>query len=309
MKKFTIALLSGGTSSERNVSIASGEQVYSALNKEKYNILRYDPASDLKKLISDAGEIDFALIIMHGKSGEDGSVQGLLELLKIPYQGSGISGSAIAMNKLLSKRLYEYAKVPIPPYMLMEQGKHADKNRYIEKLGLPVIVKPVTGGSSIGISVVKKEEEFNPAVKKAFDQDKEILIETYIEGIELTCGVIGNKEIKALPVIQISPDKEHEFFDYEAKYVAGVTKEICPAPIDDQIAKQVQKLAKKSHEILNCRGCSRTDMILNNGELFILETNTIPGMTPTSLLPLAAKFAGIDFGDLLEKLIKLGLKI
>ncbi len=309
MKKLTIALLSGGVSSEREVSISGGKEVYSALDKEKYNVVHYDPAFDLKKFVSNAGAIDFAFIIMHGKGGEDGSIQGLLDLLNIPYQGSGILGSAIAMNKLISKRLYEYADIPVPPYILAERDKKKDKKEYIEAIELPVIVKPVTSGSSIGMSVVKNENDFEPAMEKAFQEDEKILIEKYMEGTELTCGVIGNKKLEALPVIQIVPDDNHEFFDYEAKYMAGITKEICPAPIDDEIAKRAQELAKMAHEILNCKGCSRTDIILKNKELFVLETNTIPGMTPTSLLPLAAKISGIDFGDFLDRLIKLGLDI
>ncbi|MBW1616175.1 MAG: D-alanine--D-alanine ligase [Deltaproteobacteria bacterium] len=306
MNKINIALLSGGDSPEREVSLNSGKQVFAALDKTKYNVINYDPAFDLDKLIKVAADIDFALIIMHGELGEDGSVQGLLDLLKIPYQGSGILGSALAMNKIVSKRLYEHDSILVPPYILLNSSQKSSSEQCIEKFGLPLIIKPVSCGSSVGISVVKNKEDFDKGLKSAFNFDNEIIIEKYIDGVELTCGVIGNTKLETFPIIQIIPDKKYAFFDYEAKYVPGATNEICPAPIDENIAMQTAELAKKAHRILNCRGYSRTDMILKDNLLFVLETNTIPGMTPTSLLPISAKAAGIEFGELLDKLIELG---
>ncbi|MBW1650540.1 MAG: D-alanine--D-alanine ligase [Deltaproteobacteria bacterium] len=308
MNKLNIALLSGGDSPERDVSLNSGKQVLAALDKKKYNVIGYDPAFDLNKLIADASDIDFALIIMHGKLGEDGSVQGLLDLLKIPYQGAGILGSALAMNKIVSKQLYEHAGILVPPYILLNSLQKISAEECIGKLRLPLIIKPVSCGSSIGISVVKNKVDFDKGLNNAFNYDNRIIIEKYIDGIELTCGILGNTDLQTLPIIQIAPDKKYTFFDYDAKYIPGATNEICPAPIDENIAMQVSELAKNAHRILNCRGCSRTDMILKDGLLFVLETNTIPGMTPTSLLPLSAKVAGIKFGELLDKLIELGRK-
>lgn len=305
MGKLNIALLSGGVSSEREVSLNSGDQVYAALDKEKYNIARYDPKTDLARLVEDAPGIDAALIILHGPYGEDGTVQGLLELLGIPYQGSGVLGSSLAMNKLAAKYLYEKAGLPVPPYIALQKGDPLDPAAWEKQLGLPLVVKPNEAGSSVGMTIVKSVDAITTAVEKAFAHDATVLLEGYIEGIELTGGVIGNRELLALPLIEIIPDDEHEFFDYEAKYTAGVTQEICPARIDDQMTLTAQAYAKTAHSALFCRGYSRTDMILKADQIFVLETNTIPGMTATSLLPQAAQVAGFSFSGLLDKLIAL----
>ena len=305
MKKMTVALLSGGVSSEREVSLNSGDQVYDALDQEKYNIVRYDPKTDLARLVEDAPGIDAALIILHGPYGEDGTVQGLLELLNIPYQGSGVLGSSLAMNKLASKYLYEKADLPIPPYIALQKGDALEPAAWGKQLGLPLVIKPNEAGSSVGMTIVKSLETIQKAVEKAFSHDSTLLIEGFIDGIELTAGVIGNKDLLALPIIEIVPDDEHEFFDYEAKYTAGVTQEICPARIDDEMTQKAQTYAKTAHTALFCKGYSRTDMILKAGEIYVLETNTIPGMTATSLLPQAARVAGLSFSRLLDQLIDL----
>jgi D-alanine-D-alanine ligase len=308
MKKMTLALLSGGVSSEREVSLNSGDQVYEALDKEKYNVLRYDPKTDLIRLVKDAPNIDAALIILHGPYGEDGTIQGLLELLDIPYQGSGVLGSSIAMNKLASKYLYEKASLPIPPYIALNKGGRLDPQGWKKQLGLPLVIKPNEAGSSVGMTIVRSLDALQPAVEKAFSQDTTILIEGYVEGIELTGGVVGNQKLLALPIIEIIPNDEHEFFDYEAKYTAGVTQEICPARIDDEMTQKAQAYAKAAHRALFCEGYSRTDMILKDREIYVLETNTIPGMTATSLLPQAAQKAGLSFSQLLDQLIQLGIE-
>jgi D-alanine-D-alanine ligase len=308
MKKLNLALLSGGISSEREVSLNSGDQVFEALDKEKYNILRYDPKTDLERLITDAPRIDAALIILHGPYGEDGTVQGLLDLLRIPYQGSGVLGSAVAMNKIVSKQLYEKAGVPTPPYLVLENGSDINLDTCASKFGFPMVIKPVVGGSSVGMSIVRSESDFQPALDAAIAEDKTILIEPYIEGIELTVGVIGNRDLEAFPVIEIVPDDAHEFFDYEAKYSAGVTEEICPARIDAEMTHKAQSYAKLAHQTLFCKGYSRTDMILKDRDIYVLETNTIPGMTATSLLPQAASAAGLNFSQLMDRLIELSLE-
>ncbi|MGD8524117.1 MAG: D-alanine--D-alanine ligase [Desulfobacterales bacterium] len=308
MKKLNLALLSGGISSEREVSLNSGDQVFEALDKEKYNILRYDPKTDLERLITDAPRIDAALIILHGSYGEDGTVQGLLDLLRIPYQGSGVLGSAVAMNKIASKQLYEKAGVPTPPYLVLQSGSDMNLDTCVSRFGFPMVVKPVVGGSSVGMSIVRSESDFQPALDAAIAEDKTILIEPYIQGIELTVGVIGNSDLEAFPVIEIVPDDAHEFFDYEAKYSAGVTEEICPARIDAEMTRKAQSYAKLAHQALFCKGYSRTDMILNDQDIYVLETNTIPGMTATSLLPQAASAAGLNFSQLLDRLIELSLE-
>ena len=308
MKKLRVALLSGGISSEREVSLHSGEQVYEALDKDKYNIQRYDPKTDLPLLIKNAAEIDIALIILHGPYGEDGTVQGLLDLLHIPYQGSGVLGSSLAMNKAATKQIYEKAGIPAPPYVIYNRNDTIAADACAKQLGLPLVVKPVVGGSSVGMSIVRSVSDLPDAVDKAFEFDSAVMVEGYIDGIELTGGVIGNQELEAFPIIEIIPDKAHDFFDYEAKYTAGISQEICPARIDEELTLQAQTHAKNAHQALFCRGYSRTDMILRDREIYVLETNTIPGMTATSLLPQAARAAGINFTKLLDRLIELGLE-
>jgi D-alanine-D-alanine ligase len=308
MKKLKVALLSGGISSEREVSINSGNQVFEALDKEKYEIIRYDPKTDIDRLVTDAPKIDVALIILHGLYGEDGTIQGLLDLLNIPYQGSGVLGSAIAMNKVISKQLFQKHGLPIPDYIIAKKGDTIDPANCRKQIGLPMVVKPAEGGSSVGMSIVKTEDTLESALKKAFEHDETVLIESYIKGIEITGGVIGNKDLQALPIIEIIPDKKHGFFDYEAKYTAGITQEICPARIDDSLTEQAQTYAKMAHQALACKGYSRTDMILKDNDIYVLETNTIPGMTSTSLLPQAANAAGLNFSQLLDRLIELGIE-
>jgi len=247
-------------------------------------------------------------VILHGPYGEDGTIQGLLDLLNIPYQGSGVLGSSLAMNKLASKQMYKQAGIPSPAYLVAgpDDGKNGDQ--WIEQLGLPLVIKPVEGGSSIGITIVKTREELTGATRAAFEQDSTILIEQYIDGIELTGGVVGNQNLEAFPIIEIVPDEKYEYFDYTAKYTAGATREICPARIDDELTRKAQSYAKMSHKALFCRGYSRTDMILKGDDIYVLETNTIPGMTATSLLPQAAAAAGLSFTRLMDKLIELSLE-
>jgi D-alanine-D-alanine ligase len=209
------------------------------------------------------------------------------------------------MNKLASKILYQKANLPVPPYIALQKGDPLETAAWAKQLGLPLVIKPNEAGSSVGMTIVKSQDDIAGALEKAFSHDSTVLLEGYIEGIELTGGVVGNKDLLALPLIEIIPDDEHEFFDYEAKYTAGVTQEICPARIDDEMAKKAQTYAKSAHSALFCSGYSRTDMILKEGEIYVLETNTIPGMTATSLLPQAAQVAGFSFSDLLDRLIEL----
>jgi D-alanine-D-alanine ligase len=308
MKKRTIALLAGGISSEREVSLNSGEQVYAALDKSRYDVVRYDPKTDLPRLMADAASIDAALIILHGPFGEDGTVQGMLDLLDIPYQGAGVIGSAVAMNKLAAKRLYAEAGLMVPPYCVVRRGPIPELGGCIQHLGLPLVVKPVEGGSSIGIAIAHTPEELREAVEDAFRYDRQVLLEKYIEGTEITGGVLGNDDPEALPLIEIVPGDQHSFFNYTAKYQAGETTEICPARISAALTDQAQAIAVRAHEALFSRGYSRTDMIVQGEEIYVLETNTIPGMTATSLFPQAAAEAGLDFTRLLDRLIELSLE-
>ncbi len=312
MEKIRLALLSGGVSTEREVSLNSGNQVFDALDKDKYEITRYDPKFDIPKLTTDAPDIDAALIILHGPFGEDGTVQGLLNLLNIPYQGAGVLGSAMAMNKLTAKTLYQASGIPTPAFLSYDHQDYKTGaisiSHTVDTLGLPIVVKPVCAGSSVGMSIVRASKDLDAAIKKGFDHDDTLILEQYIEGLELTCGVLGNQDPETLPVIEIRPGQDYEFFDYEAKYVAGATEEICPARIDDDLTAEVQELALRAHNTLCLKGYSRTDLILRDRELFVLETNTIPGMTATSLYPQSAKEAGYSFSALLDKLIDLAIE-
>ena len=308
MNRLHVALLSGGTSSERDVSLKSGDQVFAALDKNRYRITRYDPKHDLQKLVAHAKDIDIALIVLHGPYGEDGTIQGLLELLDVPYQGTGVLGSALAMNKTASKEIYRLAGLLVPPYLVFDKDSVVPPDEIVDQVGLPAVVKPVEGGSSIGMSIVKTAADLPQAVQTALQCDDTVLVEKYIRGREVTGGVLGNRELTALPVVEIIPNEAYEFFDYTAKYTPGATNEICPARLDDHLTRRVQACAKIAHQALYCSDYSRTDMIVDGEEIYVLETNTIPGMTPTSLLPLAAKTAGMDFGQLLDRLIGLSLE-
>ena len=307
MNKRTIGLIFGGISSEREVSLNSGKQVYDALDKQKYDILTYDPKTDIPRLVADASRIDCALIILHGPYGEDGTVQGLLDLLDIPYQGAGVLGSAVAMNKLLSKHLYERAGLTVPPDAVVRRGEALDVTRIEAQLGLPLVVKPVETGSSVGMTIVRDASSLAGAVAKALAYGATAMIEAYISGTEITCGVLGNEDLEALPLIEIVPGEKYEFFDYEAKYQPGATEEICPARLNAQRTEAAQACAVTAHRALYCQGYSRTDMIFRDDQFFVLETNTIPGMTGTSLFPQSARAAGISFSRLLDRLIDLGM--
>ena len=308
MGKLRVALLSGGRSAEREVSINSANQVYQALDKAKYDIRRYDPRDDLAKLVTDAREIDVALIILHGRLGEDGTIQGMLELLDIPYHGSGVLGSALGMNKIVAKRLYEHAGLPVARWLVLE-GDEPDPGSLVEKtLGFPAVVKPEQEGSTIGITIVRKPEELEPALELARRYDRLVLVEEYLRGVEITGAVLGNRTPQALPLVEIIPGDKYGFFTYEAKYTAGATREICPARLGEAVTRKAQDYAVRAHQALKCRGYSRTDMIARDDEVYLLETNTIPGMTATSLFPQAAAAAGIGFSELLDRLIELALE-
>ena len=229
MGKLRLALIAGGKSSEREVSLKSGAQVYSALDQGRYDIRRYDPLTDLERLVREARDLDAALIIMHGRGGEDGSLQGLLDLLEIPYQGSGVLASALAMNKELSKAVYHMAGLKVPAALAFHRHKAPSLPEIEAKLGLPVVIKPVNEGSSIGISKATTLEALKTGLAAAFALDNRVLVEEFIQGTEVTGGVLGNARLQALPLVEIIPTDKYDFFDYEAKYQPGASHEICPA--------------------------------------------------------------------------------
>jgi D-alanine-D-alanine ligase len=307
-KKLRLALLAGGKSGEREVSLKGAAEVAKALNPQKYEIRRYDPATDLEKLAAEADTIDVAFILLHGPFGEDGTVQGFLDLLSIPYQGSGVLGSALAMDKNLAKILYRNNGLKVPDWYMAEKDDINNPSKVLGKLGLPLVIKPANQGSSLGMTIARSEDEISEGLIKAFAIDNQVMIEEFIEGREITGGILGNNELTALPLVEIIPGAQYEFFDYEAKYQPGASKEICPAVLDDPLTIRAQQYALTAHRALQLRGYSRTDMIISGDEIYVLETNTIPGMTPTSLLPQGAAAAGLDFAALLDRLIELALE-
>ena len=302
-----VALLAGGKSGEREVSLAGAKEVAKALDPERYEVSRYDPSTDIARLAADASNIDVVFILLHGRFGEDGTVQGFLDLLGLPYQGSGVLGSALAMDKDAAKTMYRVHGLPVSKWRMAEPRDVEVPERLLTDLTLPLVVKPVRQGSSLGMSIAHTPEELGAAIGKAFGYDQEVMVEEYIKGREITVGVIGNDQLTALPLVEIIPGPEHPFFDYQAKYQTGASKEICPADLPEAISRQAQGYALTAHRALKLRGYSRTDMIVADNGIVVLETNTIPGMTPTSLLPQAAAAAGLPFPALLDRLLELAL--
>ncbi len=307
MATIRLALIAGGRSGEREVSLAGAAEVEKALDQNKYRVTRYDPATDLARLAADADSIDVAFVLLHGRFGEDGTMQGFLEMLGIPYQGAGVLGSAMAMDKNLAKTMYRLHDLPVADWRMADHADIDAPEQLVDALGLPLVIKPVREGSSLGMSIVNQPEELAPALEKAFAHDHEVMVEQFVSGREITVGVIGNETPEALPLVEIIPGEEFAFFDYQAKYEQGASREICPAEVDESIRIKAQQYALTAHKALHLRGYSRTDMIVRGDDLVLLETNTIPGMTPTSLLPQAAAAHGLDYSALLDRLIELAL--
>jgi D-alanine-D-alanine ligase len=330
MKKLNVAVLMGGKSAEHEISLMSGREVVKNLSPHKYNILPVVVAEDGmawqlttrqqillgKRTASKAlarldhsnviknNKIDVVLIAMHGPNGEDGTMQGLLELLGIPYTGSGVLASALGMDKIYSRKLFTQAGLNVPKSVVL--WKKDNPKEIFKKLKLPLFVKPNNQGSSVGTSKAKNMTELKKALKIAFSYSDPILVEEYIPAIELTCAVLGNSNPKALPLVEIVPKKE--FFDLEAKYDAKLTDEIVPARIGKALTLKAQKAALDAYKALGCSGFGRVDMLLKGNRVYVLEVNTIPGLTPVSLFPKAAKAAGLSYQRLLDRLIDLALE-
>jgi len=294
----------GGPSSEREISLKSGKAVYESLKQLGLQVVAIDIQTDnLEENISllKSYKINCAFIALHGRFGEDGQIQALLDNLKISYTGSGAQASRLAMDKIASHKIFGAHGLSVPRYRVLEKTFHNKGRIVCDNLIFPLVVKPASHGSSIGLSIVDKNEDLDKAVDLAFGFDEKVIIEEYIRGREVTVGIL---EEKALPVIEIVPKKR--FFDFQAKYQPGLTEYIVPANLEEGIAKKIQKAALSAHKLLGCFGFSRVDMILSRDNIpFVLEVNSIPGLTPISLLPKAAEIAGIEFGQMCLKLIEL----
>ncbi len=356
-RRLRVAVLFGGPSAERQVSLWSGTRVLGALDPAKYDALpveittegKWLPRPDLLKLpgpdpggpapsapgagpagsppavptlaaashhideVVREGEVDVVFVALHGPYGEDGTVQGLLELLGLPYTGSGVLASALAMDKLRSRQVLQASGLPVPAWIQLDGGQwpaaRAEFSRRVDRdLGYPCVVKPNAQGSSIGVTIVREEAGLDAAVESALEFGSVILVEEYLRGTELTCGILEDPDTGApqpLPVIEIVPKRD--FFTYEAKY-EGASEEICPARIPGPMAEKAQQLALRAHRVLGCEGFSRVDLFLCGTDLVVLEVNTIPGLTEGSLIPLAARAAGIEYADLLDRMIAAALR-
>lgn len=316
-KKARVTVLWGGFSTEREVSSWSCEMVRRNLAPEAYEVSVHDlnaflPGGDRTwQQLKD--EADVVFIAIHGAGGEDGTLQGLLELYGIPYTGSGVLASALAMNKARTKQVYRQAGIPTADAvaydlrMAPSLDPAAERDRLGEAFGYPMVLKADNQGSSFGVHIVHSPEEFVSAWEASAQLSPELLIERFVPGQEVTCGVIGGSKIEALPVVEIVP--KSEFFDFEAKYAAGASDEIVPARISQDLTERVQDLALRAHQALGCWGMSRTDMrITASGEIYVLETNTIPGLTENSLLPKAARAAGIMLPELFDRFIAMAFE-
>lgn len=302
-----IALLSGGVSGEREISLASGEGVRRALEESGFSVEVFDPAkkSDLKALVD--GDFDAAFICLHGKMGEDGVIQGFLEAIGLPYTGPGVWASATAMNKAASKMVYRAAGVPTLPSFELKSRDEVKVPDILAELGEKCVVKAASEGSSIGVYIVEGAQALEEAVSQAFDLGSEVVVERYAKGREFTAAVLGTSDPHPLPLVEI--EASNEFYDFESKYATGGSVHTCPANIPEDVSVKIQGYAALAHNALGCRGVSRTDFILDEeGNAWALETNTIPGMTSTSLLPDAARAAGISYPELCTLLVKYALE-
>lgn len=302
-----VAVLLGGRSAEREISIKSGEAVYKALVEKGRDAVKIDVGPDVAQRLQ-AERVDVAFIALHGKGGEDGSIQGLLEVMEIPYTGPGILASALAMDKVATKRLLISEGLPTPRFVNLESGSRdlSMTGGLIREINLPVVVKPRKQGSSVGMTVVRREEELVPALEDAFRYDPSVLVEEFIAGTEVTASVLGNARPVVLPLIEITSVKG--VYDYEAKYTPGMSDHLIPPRIPDAVQAHVSEIALAAYKLLGCRGFSRVDFMVGSDlQPCVLEVNTIPGLTEVSLFPDAARAAGIPFGDLVERLVSLAL--
>ncbi len=300
-----IAVLLGGNSAERDVSLQSGSAVLAGLKEAGVDAYAVDPRDVCVTTLKEEG-FDKVFIALHGRGGEDGTLQGMLEYLGLSYTGSGVMASAITMDKLRTKLLWQGAELPVAPWVALERrditgGLSEALSARIAALGLPVIVKPSREGSSVGMSKVDSAEALLPALELAFEHDSEVLVEKWLSGPEFTVAILGDE---ILPSIRIQP--AGVFYDYEAKYLSDETQYFCPAGIDAEREQVLQALVMDAWRVLGCRGWGRVDVMQDSdGEFYLLEVNTAPGMTSHSLVPMAARQAGMSFSQLVVRILEL----
>ena len=296
----------GGTSPERDVSLRSGAAIYKALKSLNYRVVPIDVDKDICSVLKKR-HIEVAFVALHGGHGENGALQGMLEMMNIPYTGSGILASALAMDKEASKKAFLYHKLPVPPfavigradYRSLVRGKTGSNSILRTGFPLPWVVKPVSEGSSIGVEIVKNRPQVRGAMNRAFSYGAKVIVEKFIEGREVHIGILNDK---VLGGVEVRPSLE--FYNYKAKYTAGLTEYILPPKLRRRIYEKAKKTGLAAHAALSCSGATRVDLIIDgNGRSYVLEVNTIPGMTETSLLPKIALTAGLSFPALLEEIL------
>jgi D-alanine-D-alanine ligase len=298
-----IGVIMGGTSSEREISILTGNEIIKNLDTDRYEVIKIE-INTRKELIEKVQEnsIDFALLALHGKFGEDGGAQAILESLGIPYSGCGVVSSMLCMDKGISKKLMKAEKINTPNWTCIKKHQEINYNS-LKEMGYPLIVKPVNGGSSLGTVLINNEEEVMDGVLKALDFDEEVIIEKYISGIEITCSIL---EKKLLPVLCIKP--KSSFFDYRAKYQWNEAEEVV-IELDNELKYKLEALCMQCWDLFKCEVYARIDVIISENTPYVLEVNTLPGMTENSLFPKSAKAAGMEFRELLDTIIASSLKI
>ncbi|MDP3013309.1 MAG: D-alanine--D-alanine ligase [Candidatus Subteraquimicrobiales bacterium] len=311
--KEKIVVLMGGRSLEREISLKSGHRVSEALREMGHPVVRLDVNENLVDNLRKE-EPDLVYIALHGKYGEDGIVQELLEIMGIPYTGPGVFSSIIGFDKAISKEIFVLEGIPTPSFYALSLGAFKEMGApgiledIVKKLGLPLIVKPARQGSALGIKYVKAADELPQALISALSYDYKVIIEKYIKGTEVAVSLLGNEtKPQILPIVEIVPHKD--FFDFESMYTLGATEYFVPARLSDELVEKVKEIALKVHSVLKCRDISRVDIIVSeDGTPYVLELNTSPGMTETSLLPMAAEAAGLSFPELVEKIVEMALK-
>lgn len=312
-----IAVILGGVSTERDVSLRSGEAIFNSLVRNGYKVIKIDPKIDniYQELIGN--KIELAFIALHGKGGEDGSIQGLLKTACIPYTGSGVLASALTMNKIYTQTVLRYNNILVPDFMTISQDKYLNisikdiKKEIEENLGFPVLIKAPSQGSTLGIYFINNddisyEEQLNYALSEAFKLEENLLIEKMISpSNEITIGLLGNRDVFPLPTLEIATVSG--YYDYISKYTKGLCEHIIPARISADIRNKAKKIAVASYSLLGCRGFARIDFMIKGDDVYLIDINTIPGFTEMSLLPDAAQAIGITFDQLIEYIVKMAL--
>jgi D-alanine-D-alanine ligase len=297
-----IGVLMGGTSAEREISLRSGRAVCRALLRRGYQAVPIEADSDVSGKLR-AIKVELVFVALHGRGGEDGSMQGLLEVMGMPYTGSGVRASAIAMHKVTAKTLLAAHGIPVPSGTVVLVGRRRSA-QLPARLTLPLVVKPASEGSTIGVTILRRASDWRAALRLAHEHDREAVVEAYIPGRELTVSVLDGA---ALPTVEIQA--QGGFYDYTAKYTKGRTRYLCPAPLSNEVSRRLRDLAVQAYQILGCDGAARVDFRMTpRGKPYVLEVNTIPGMTETSLLPMAAAQAGLDYDALTERILHSALR-